>query len=338
MAAVYPAPPPTTNILEPAQRKQLLKSTQKLGALLGTTPRVLEPGSVLPPPLTPATKAFRREGKVFYDSSASSSRTSLSSEGESYILVPSPTDVLLRQHHKNASEPIAVEFPHVKADKPVLKMSSKRSHQRSRTTPQKLSQPLLYRLRSVPVPPPMFTPLPVDEKAAPPSPVSPITRNVPTGSARSKGNKLSESDRRRKMAKLTRTLGENIPPELVFGPPRSSSLAAKSSATPSPVVRVSPTPLTKVPSRRNRSATNVHRRRTESVSRLNSADAPQVSSKQSTSKAAATRSQDVAVSVASATTVNALEYGYRKEKEWSGEWNVKDMGQVKNVLRGLRAR
>jgi len=33
-----------------------------------------------------------------------------------------------------------------------------------------------------------------------------------------------------------------------------------------------------------------------------------------------------------------LEWGRRKEREWSGEWNVKDMKAVADKLRGLKAR
>jgi hypothetical protein len=32
------------------------------------------------------------------------------------------------------------------------------------------------------------------------------------------------------------------------------------------------------------------------------------------------------------------ECGRRKEREWSGEWNRKDMDEVKKALRGLKAR
>ena len=34
----------------------------------------------------------------------------------------------------------------------------------------------------------------------------------------------------------------------------------------------------------------------------------------------------------------SLEWGRRKEKDWSGEWNVKDMDRVAKALRGLKAR
>ncbi|KAI0084616.1 hypothetical protein BDY19DRAFT_997531 [Irpex rosettiformis] len=42
MAVVFPRPPPTCNNLTTAQRAQLLKSTAKLGQVLGSTPHVLD--------------------------------------------------------------------------------------------------------------------------------------------------------------------------------------------------------------------------------------------------------------------------------------------------------
>lgn len=35
---------------------------------------------------------------------------------------------------------------------------------------------------------------------------------------------------------------------------------------------------------------------------------------------------------------DAYEEWKRKEREWSGEWNVRDMQEVAKALRGLRAR
>lgn len=45
--------------------------------------------------------------------------------------------------------------------------------------------------------------------------------------------------------------------------------------------------------------------------------------------------QDITVTVEPETS---REWGRRKEKDWSGEWNVKDMERVANALRGLKAR
>ncbi|KAF8221428.1 hypothetical protein L208DRAFT_1462405 [Tricholoma matsutake] len=42
---VYPLPPPTTNCLTSAQRAQLIRSTKKLGRILGTTPHLIDPST-----------------------------------------------------------------------------------------------------------------------------------------------------------------------------------------------------------------------------------------------------------------------------------------------------
>jgi hypothetical protein len=34
----------------------------------------------------------------------------------------------------------------------------------------------------------------------------------------------------------------------------------------------------------------------------------------------------------------STEWGRRKEREWSGEWNIKDMDDVAKKLRGLKRR
>ncbi|KAF7369250.1 hypothetical protein MVEN_00252700 [Mycena venus] len=44
----YPSPPPTTNSLTSHQRSQLLRTTQKLGRILGTTPALIEESEPMP--------------------------------------------------------------------------------------------------------------------------------------------------------------------------------------------------------------------------------------------------------------------------------------------------
>ncbi|KAL1730932.1 hypothetical protein EV714DRAFT_272261 [Schizophyllum commune] len=43
---VFPAPPPTSNVLTPRQRAQLVRTTKKLGRILGVAPRVLDAENV----------------------------------------------------------------------------------------------------------------------------------------------------------------------------------------------------------------------------------------------------------------------------------------------------
>jgi hypothetical protein len=60
-ASAVTAPPPTLNNLDPHQRTRLLRSTRKLGALLGTTPYLLEhtTSSSRPQPSFPASPSAR---------------------------------------------------------------------------------------------------------------------------------------------------------------------------------------------------------------------------------------------------------------------------------------
>ena len=44
---LYPLPPPTTNCLTSVQRAQLIRSTKKLGRILGTTPHLIDTSNTL---------------------------------------------------------------------------------------------------------------------------------------------------------------------------------------------------------------------------------------------------------------------------------------------------
>ncbi|KAG6908080.1 hypothetical protein DXG01_006215 [Tephrocybe rancida] len=183
-------PPPTVNNLDRHQRMRLVRSNRKLEAILGTVPYYLEPTS--PQNSIYTTKANRREGRFFAhsptSSSASSSSTSLDSI-ENKAVGASPTK----------SSPASKQSPRA----------------------LELSRPLLLRLRSVPVTPSdnraglLSPPLPSN------APISPISPTFTIDLEKLQATNLES--RRKKMAKLTRTLGENIPPELVFHSPKSAS-------------------------------------------------------------------------------------------------------------------
>ncbi|KAG6828381.1 hypothetical protein H0H92_008181 [Tricholoma furcatifolium] len=188
------APPPTINTLDHQQRMRLVLSNRKLEAVLGAAPFYIEPTSSVETHLmTP--KAIRREGKLFNHSPtssfASASSTSLSSV-ENFVTV----DTIPR--------PVT-----------PVKASSK----------QELSRPLLLRLRSVPVAPPNYRAALLSPRLPSIAPVSPISPTFTIDFEKLQATSLES--RRKKMAKLTRTLGENIPPELVFPtnkPPKSRCL------------------------------------------------------------------------------------------------------------------
>ncbi|KAF9042375.1 hypothetical protein BJ165DRAFT_1486912 [Panaeolus papilionaceus] len=99
--------------------------------------------------------------------------------------------------------------------------------------PQPLSQPLLLRLRSVPTeakstsrgtkPYPAMPLSPANSTFTVDTSITSITLTSPPASPRSPRSRakssaaLTDREKRKKMAKLARTLGENVPPELVFG-------------------------------------------------------------------------------------------------------------------------
>ncbi|OBZ77200.1 hypothetical protein A0H81_01627 [Grifola frondosa] len=143
-------PPPTSNLLDSRQRTRLIRSTRKLGEMLGTTPQLVETDhDMIPIPITlplarpqrPKHHPSRRQGSIFtLPSSANSSATSLAFSTSS------------------AASTSSESLPRPKAPS-------------KRTRTKALPSPLVLRLNAT---------------------------------------------RRRRIAKLKRTLGENVPIELVL--------------------------------------------------------------------------------------------------------------------------
>jgi hypothetical protein len=112
--------------------------------------------------------------------------------------------------------------------------------------------------------------------------------------------------RRRKMARVMRTLGENVPPELVFHPSDKDSLENHP---------VSNTMLLDTrPGSRTRSAVKANRRRSASVG----------------TSSPWQRGFDVLAPVFSSGSKAP------KDQRWVGEWNRRNMAQVQHELRALR--
>lgn len=213
MALSYLPPPPTSNHLDLNQKSRLIKSTRKLGQVLGTTPYLLETPTELPIhfPLiesrtsspTPSTsstssaesiksvKRSRRQGSIFKHSpiihSASSSTSSLSLTGD--------------------MPPSSVELPSTH-----LAPASRRSKDTHRPPP------LVLHLNPVMVSPddhrigkaqlsPLATPPVFDD-----FPMSPMT---PTSNASYHQKRVADA-KRKKMDKINRTFGETVPTELIF--------------------------------------------------------------------------------------------------------------------------
>lgn len=203
----YPCPPPTTNVLDSRQRMRLIRSARKLGAVMGTTPYLLEadvPITLLPIGGTKKSvtgKALKRQGSIFMHYNRDSpSVTSFSSVSTSSFHSPSASFVSLPSSMRS-TESLSVTPP-------GLCVRSRKSADKPR--------PLYLRMNAVPV-------SPTDHRCAslPPSPSSarassayfPPTPRTPSFDA--------AELRRKRMAKLARHLGENVPPELVTaqGPP-----------------------------------------------------------------------------------------------------------------------
>jgi len=186
-----------------------MRSTRKLGQVLGTTPHLLEPS--LPITLLPVgnkksghAKISKRERSVFTHS-ASSSTSSLESCSSTSSHKPLAPSGVLPEPHSGFSD-----------SKP----------NRSANAPR----PLYIRLNVVPISPSdsrFVTSLPLTPTTARPLATSTSSSLPPTPCTPT----FEQSDvRRKRMAKLTRHLGESIPPQLVS----SSSRKRRSMSVSSP--------------------------------------------------------------------------------------------------------
>ncbi|KAJ7726591.1 hypothetical protein B0H14DRAFT_3519039 [Mycena olivaceomarginata] len=242
-----PMMPPTTHVLPHAQRLRLMRSTRKLGALLGETPLLVESSP------TPANSFNPTHGR-----SASTMST-----------VP---------------KTCAPENPKT-------------------TRVQRTFLALGFFFTS---PPPAALRRSPQDRGSPLSPTFSLSLNSPVTPTFS-----VDTDRRRKMAKVMRTLGENVPPELVF--PASTSASA-----PRPKARRRASTLSSLsyPSAPFRASSDT----------LASADTrPSVSSQE---RLLPPRSQ--------APDVDGHGDGmHRTHRDWSGEWGGK-VANMEDVVRGLR--
>lgn len=277
-------PPPTTNKLDAAQRARVIRSSRKLGAVLGTTPFLLEScGSTVAARLHPASR--------FHDAH----------------LHPLPSHVKL--HHRECSD--SEESRASSESLPLFPVSRYSSSSKesllsmSEPSTEEFPVPLVIAARSKS---PGGTSRPIILlNSAPTSSSDPRMQNMslaplaPYADEPSSPVELSRTEiRRRKMARVVRTLGENVPPELVF----------HSSDADSPRNHLAPTVLVK------RSTTKGHRRRSASLGsnpqwhQLSDPLAPVFSS---SSKAP-------------------------EDQRWVGGWNRRNITQVQRELRTLRRR
>ncbi|KAI0328739.1 hypothetical protein GY45DRAFT_1372097 [Cubamyces sp. BRFM 1775] len=352
------SPPPTSNTLDARQRTRLIRSTRKLGAVLGTTPQLAEDDSPSSSPtLLPITghgrrsplrktSAFnkRRQGSVFelpppsaspsspfYDS-ASSSVSSLSLSRAS---LESTTSV-----DSASSLPPAKSFTkHV------------REKSRSKGKQAPLPTPLVLRLNAVPLPP-------SDPRVQPP--ITPDTSATLTfASASTAGSMMPTTPttpitptvtetRRKRLAKLKRTLGENVPIELVL-PLRSAqnrkTSSTSTSASSSPITPPAapmvysppPAPFTPRPRTANGNAKAPRQQQQQQISKatLPRAQAPRANRRRSMSVDFQTAAQEETVHSPERRSSRVWVTG---NGMWTGEWNRKDIREVQQQLRALRVR
>lgn len=181
--------PPTVNTLDPLQRSRLLRSARKLGDVLGATPLIIDPAA------QPSTSPKRR---LFPSQSFSASVTSFT-ESSPEASVPRTSSVtqssasLPKRHRKHGSRQLA---------RPVMLFLSS--------------------LPPIPKPPPSRSGAVTSPDENDVATIRDRAPAVPPSQEIALQGDAEKLLRRKRMAKLTRTLGENIPPELVFPQHRKS--------------------------------------------------------------------------------------------------------------------
>ncbi len=291
------SPPQTTNKFDSVQRTRVMRSSRKLGAVLGATPFLIESNGCsrsatlhsasskhendqgrVPSPMQ--IKRHRRQCSIVEEpltSSELSPFASLSRDPGS-----SKESLLTMSESSTEEAPIPV----------VLAAKSQRSGDAPR--------PLVLCLNSAPLSPP--------DSALQSVPLTPLSANTEVPPTPTTPIEPSRAEvRRRKMARVVRTLGENVPTELVF----------QSSDTDWPEnTHVQTTKLLGSRSISRSRSTKSHRRRSASLGsnsqwqRLLELPAPVFSS------------------------------GARapEDQRWVGVWNRRSIAQVQRELRALRRR
>jgi len=289
-------PPPTTNKLDAAQRARVMRSSRKLGAVLGTTPFLLEScGSTVPVTLHHASAQL--------DDSHPHQHALLS-----HAKYHRHRQYTVFEEARTSSESLPPLLPsHASSSSKESLLSSSDSWMET----EESTVPLMLAIRSLQPgvnPRPLILLNSVPQSSAdtcassathpplsssfdvPPTPTSPV--------------ELSRAEtRRRKMARVVRTLGENVPADLVFQRSDSEDWSEKISSESRP----SPRKLANPKANRRRSASVGS---SSQWQRLLELPAPVFSS--------SSRAPD--------------------DQRWVGEWNRGNIAQVQRELRSLRRR
>ena len=293
-SSVTPPPPPTTNKLDSAQRIRVMRSSRKLGAVLGATPFLIESsGCSISATLHPASSQRKSDhGRVASPTQMKRHRR----QGSIFEEPPIPSEILPFASHSRdprSSKESLLTMAGSSTDEVPMPLALAVKSRRSGDAPS----PLVLCLNSVPLSPP-------DSHSLPLSPLSANTEVPPTPTTPIQPSRAEA--RRRKMARVVRTLGENVPTELVF----------QSSDSDTPENTTAQTKLLKSRSMSRSLSTNSHRRRSASLGsssqwqRLLELPAPVFSS------------------------------GKRapEDQRWVGAWNRRNIAQVQRELRALRRR
>ncbi|KAJ7835128.1 hypothetical protein B0H14DRAFT_3461608 [Mycena olivaceomarginata] len=265
-----PMMPPTTHVLPHAQRLRLMRSTRKLGALLGETPLLVDSSPAAANSFSPA-----------HGRSASTMSTGTKSSGRLYLSAPHSPSLCLGESHDDSCA------AHISRPRLLLHLPSSG--------------------RSSPVP---------TERGSPLSPTFSLSLNSPVTPTFS-----VDTDRRRKMAKVMRTLGENVPPELVF--PASASASA-----PRPKARRRASTLSVPESMRERT----------DIALVSICALPRLVGHACVCGYTALRVLAGAPPAAALTgTAGGRDEDgmHRTHRDWSGEWGGK-VANMEDVVRGLR--
>ncbi|KAI8973062.1 hypothetical protein BD414DRAFT_498983 [Trametes punicea] len=323
--------PPTSNTLDARQRTRLIRSTRKLGDVLGTTPHLEEQPSPFIPSILPiaggrpgspvrktSTHAKRRHGSIFelpnpspspcYDSSSSAS-SSVSSLSLSRSSLESTTSV--------------DSTPNIPPARSFTRHVREKSRSKGKQAP--LPTPLVLRLNAVPLPP-------SDPRVQPP--ITPDTAATVTFASLSSASMLPATPttpltptvtetRRKRVAKLKRTLGENVPIELVL--PLRPAHPRRRSASPSPTT----------PSSESKSSSPFP----APLPRLHDASQTKAIYPRATEHASRRRSLSVDLQQAMPDPEHrSSRVWVTGNGNWTGEWNRRDIREVQQQLRALRAR
>lgn len=340
---LFPTFPPTSNAPEPVQRShRRFRSSPKLDSLFQDLDSEVDVMPKVPTLTSPGTRAVRRSGQVLHSQSSSTS--------------PIESDYVFVDNHypsfRSHIKPVTGKSGNTKAGVGVKLNNTGKGR-------EVIAQPCRVQLRTLPVPPPYTSikpEIPPLDQLKPLSPVySSFKMDTPATTSQRSHHSLTDNEKRKKLEKLSRTLGENIPPELVFRSPpaahqRTTSMSVSgtrkspSSHKPSqsngsslPVVEITPAPQLQPERKPEKQPRSKSLTTSPTIARRGTISAPAYPTIdprpfQGTIRADAdtqTRKPHDALSI---------EWGRRKEREWSGEWNVKDMDHVVKALRGLKAR